>query len=116
MKKILWMSLILYFSMLLIPFSTLGKGTGKAIETITPMPLTSEEIKKVEKTEEVTDYFRVYNHETKKVVKMKSEDYIFGVVSAEMPALYETEALKAQAVAAYTYACFNRKNNAEKDY
>ena len=49
MKKILWMSLILYFSMLLIPFSTLGKGTGKAIETITPMPLTSEEIKKVEK-------------------------------------------------------------------
>ena len=116
MKKILWMSLILYFSMLLIPFSTLGKGTGKAIETITPMPLTSEEIKKVEKTEEVTDYFRVYNHETKKVVKMKSEDYIFGVVSAEMPALYETEALKAQAVAAYTYACFNRKNNAEKEY
>ena len=47
---------------------------------------------------------------------MKSEDYIFGVVSAEMPALYETEALKAQAVAAYTYACFNRKNNADKEY
>ena len=32
------------------------------------------------------------------------EDYITGVVAAEMPALFEPEALKAQAVAARTYA------------
>jgi len=32
------------------------------------------------------------------------EEYIVGVVAAEMPALYEPEALKAQAVAARTYA------------
>ena len=32
------------------------------------------------------------------------EEYITGVVSAEMPASFETEALKAQAVAARTYA------------
>lgn len=31
------------------------------------------------------------------------DDYIFGVVSAEMPALFEEEALKAQAVAARSY-------------
>lgn len=37
-------------------------------------------------------------------VTLSKEDYICGVVAAEMPALYETEALKAQAVAAYTYA------------
>ncbi len=37
------------------------------------------------------------------VITLSAEDYIFGVVAAEMPALYETEALKAQAVAAYTY-------------
>lgn len=37
------------------------------------------------------------------VVSIALEDYIFGVVAAEMPALYETEALKAQAVAAYTF-------------
>ena len=69
MKKILWMSLILYFSMLLIPFSTLGKGTGNVIETITSVPIINEESEKVENTEEISDYFRVYNHETKKVVK-----------------------------------------------
>ena len=105
--------------MLLIPFSMLEAGTGKAIETMKPVPLTAETnlvTQNSEKAEETIDYFRVYNHETKKIIKMKSEDYIFGVVSAEMPALYEEEALKAQAVAAYTYACFNRKNNANKDY
>lgn len=37
------------------------------------------------------------------IITLSAEDYIFGVVAAEMPALYEEEALKAQAVAAYTY-------------
>ena len=35
---------------------------------------------------------------------MPEEEYIVGVVAAEMPASFETEALKAQAVAARTYA------------
>lgn len=35
---------------------------------------------------------------------MEMEAYLLGVVGAEMPALFETEALKAQAVAARTYA------------
>lgn len=39
-----------------------------------------------------------------KIVKMALEDYIFGVVSAEMPASFAPEALKAQAVAARTFA------------
>lgn len=36
--------------------------------------------------------------------QMKLEDYIAGVILAEMPASFHTEALKAQAVAARTYA------------
>lgn len=39
------------------------------------------------------------------------EDYIIGVVSGEMPASFNIEALKAQAVAARSYACSNIKNN-----
>ena len=38
------------------------------------------------------------------VVNISLEDYVTGVVSAEMPASFNTEALKAQAVAARTYA------------
>lgn len=36
--------------------------------------------------------------------KLKLEEYIFGVVSGEMPAIFKEEALKAQAVIARTYA------------
>lgn len=46
---------------------------------------------------------RVYNHKEKKIVIMELEEYLRGVVAAEMPALYHPEALKAQAVAARTY-------------
>ena len=39
-----------------------------------------------------------------RVVSLELEDYVTGVVSAEMPALFSSEALKAQAVIARTYA------------
>ncbi len=58
------------------------------------------------------DTFRILIKESGKVEQIDADTYITGVVAAEMPALYETEALKAQAVAAYTYAL--RKRNAAK--
>ncbi len=59
---------------------------------------------------------KVYISETKEVKLFSMEDYIFGVVAAEMPALYSEEALKAQAVAAYTYAIYKSNQNALEDY
>ena len=38
-----------------------------------------------------------------KILKLELEEYLIGVVSAEMPASFNAEALKAQAVAARTY-------------
>ncbi len=46
---------------------------------------------------------RLYRHETGTVEIISLEDYVTGVVAAEMPALFPEEALKAQAVAARTY-------------
>ena len=42
--------------------------------------------------------------------EMELEDYVIGVVAAEMPASYELEALKAQAIAARTYAMYKLQN------
>lgn len=42
-------------------------------------------------------------HETGEVKNMMLEEYLFGVLMAEMPAKFEIEALKSQAVAARTY-------------
>lgn len=46
---------------------------------------------------------KVYRTATKKIESIPLEIYIEGVVSAEMPAEFEMEALKAQALAARTY-------------
>ena len=49
------------------------------------------------------------------IVDLELEEYIIGVVAAEMPALYEIEALKAQAVASRSYA-ISRINSNDNDY
>ncbi len=48
--------------------------------------------------------FKVLDITTGKVEEISVYDYIVGAVCAEMPATFEPEALKAQAVAAHTYA------------
>lgn len=50
---------------------------------------------------------KVYLPNQDKIIAMNLEEYIKGVVAAEMPAQFEPEALKAQAVAARTYAVKN---------
>lgn len=46
---------------------------------------------------------KLYNHLTDKIQPLPLEEYLIGVVAAEMPASFPVEALKAQAVAARTY-------------
>ncbi|NSL52062.1 stage II sporulation protein D [Calidifontibacillus erzurumensis] len=45
----------------------------------------------------------VYRTKTKKIAKIPLEEYVKGVVASEMPAEFEIEALKAQALTARTY-------------
>jgi stage II sporulation protein D len=45
----------------------------------------------------------VMRHNSKKVDEVKLRDYLIGVVAGEMPAEFQPEALKAQALAARTY-------------
>lgn len=73
----------------------------------------------VERLEENNDSLKFVdlNHSNGIIETLKLEDYIFGVVSAEMPAIFHEEALKAQAVIARTYALKRLKNNLKiKDY
>lgn len=47
---------------------------------------------------------KLYLKENDQVLQLKLEEYLVGTVAAEMPASFELEALKAQAVCARTYA------------
>lgn len=52
----------------------------------------------------------------KEVVKLPLEEYLVGVVAAEMPAEFELEALKAQAIAARTYAAKRISQSSQQKY
>ncbi len=59
---------------------------------------------------------RLKNESDGTITNISLEDYIVGVVSAEMPASFETEALKAQAVAARTFAMYKKNTRQNLDY
>lgn len=57
----------------------------------------------------------IKNSETGEVETKDLENYVIGVVAAEMPASFSYEALKAQAIASRTYAYYKMKNS-NNDY
>ncbi|MGN0494299.1 MAG: stage II sporulation protein D [Acutalibacteraceae bacterium] len=108
MKKTILAGLLVPALMLMLPLAAVNKPEA-AVETSAETELTPISAEKA-------DTFRIYDKETDTVTEMSAEEYIFGVTAAEMPALYEEEALKAQAVAAYTFALYRRAENADKTY
>jgi stage II sporulation protein D len=53
---------------------------------------------------DISGTYKVLDIATGNIIEVSAEEYIIGAVCAEMPASFGTEALKAQAVAAHTYA------------
>ena len=50
------------------------------------------------------------------ITEIPFEEYVKGVVAGEMPATFEEEALKAQAVASRSYAMYQMEGSKDKDY
>ena len=57
---------------------------------------------------------KLLHTEENAVEELMLDEYLYGVVSSEMPASFEQEALKAQAVVARTYTIYKIKNNKGK--
>ncbi|HWT76183.1 MAG TPA: stage II sporulation protein D [Mobilitalea sp.] len=90
MKKILLKALIVIIVVLLFPFVlTLLMSKQKTTETMD------------------TTNFTIYYEVNGTKDKLSFDDYLLGVIAANMPAGYDMEALKAQAVIARTYALYN---------
>ena len=54
---------------------------------------------------------KLLHKDENKIEEIDLDQYLYGVVSAEMPASFEKEALKAQAVVARTYTIYKIVNN-----
>lgn len=108
MKKVLCVSVILFITMLLVPLGAIsGELSGE--EIIASVNANAER-------EEKAQTVKVYDKTEEKINSLSVDEYIFGVVAAEMPILYGEEAIKAQAVASYTFLLFRKNENSEKEY
>lgn len=95
MKKIIGYLVLMTIIIILLPLMIV-KSCNRVIEDIVP-------------AEKVSLKVNVYIKSENEVREMFLEQYLEGVVAAEMPAEFEIEALKAQAVAARTYV-YGRMN------
>lgn len=101
------LSAVIFVSLLLMPVMSVTQNPLPASATPVSIP-----VSKAKNTETLAVFFT----DLDEIKEVPVEEYLFGVVAAEMPAAYETEALKAQAIAAYTYALYKKGLNAEKAY
>lgn len=90
MKRIAIIALIMAILLLGLPLIVAFPSTAPAKKEASPS---------VSKADTVS----LYLEKDKKVLNLKVEDYLTGALFAEMSPDYEPEALKAQAVAAYTF-------------
>jgi len=100
MKKIIALGCSFIVILLGIPlsFQAVYRAQGTTLEEERPI------IKTVFQEEEEEMVVTVFRQEKDKLQELPLEEYLIGVVAAEMPARFELEALKAQAVTARTYA------------
>lgn len=63
----------------------------------------------VESASQSSDLIKLFDRSSKQVFSVSREQYIQGAVASEMPATFHTEALKAQAVAAHSWALYSIK-------
>lgn len=113
LKDILVGIIIFNLCIILLSMIFVGVNKGKSKVDID----TKKQIQKDNKTENkgllnksIEPKINVYLKKEDRVITLDLEEYIVGVVSAEMPANFHEEALKAQAVAARTYAVAHIKS------
>lgn len=116
MKKIFIYFFMFLFICFILPAILTKKDIVASAEVQQNNNINNEEIKKEKNlADEPYNYknygtIKLLHHETGEVEEVAIDNYLCNVVSAEMPADYELEALKAQAVVARTYTIYKIQN------
>ena len=91
-------------------YNTPADGTSADVgSTAVSVLYASAQQEPAENTSDTNDVLKVLDFTSGQVTEISMHDYVVGAVLAEMPAAYCPEALKAQAVAARTYAVRQRE-------
>ncbi|QCJ44818.1 stage II sporulation protein D [Bacillus sp. S3] len=104
LASILFALTLIVPTVLVLPFADKHQASGKLGEDITKASAKTKDAKAASTADSETAVDVAVFRSSKKVIeKVPFEDYLVGVVAAEMPAEFKEEALKAQALAARTY-------------
>lgn len=119
MRKLIIYILILILISFLIPILFTNKfgdskQTFSKIENIDNKNENSSNINESSYDYKKYNTVKVLHTKTGSVENLNLDEYLYGVVSAEMPASFEKEALKAQSIVARTYTIYKIIHNAGK--
>lgn len=112
MKSYITLTILLCVIMVFSPLITLAvksKSNTTENEPLTSAVSKDETKKDAEKNAGQT--IKVSDVSSSKVIEIEIYDYVLGVMASEMPVSFHEEALKAQAVASYTYALWVKENS-----
>ena len=115
MKKILIYVMVLMIVLVIFPSIFTKKKISKITDneqTISEEQEPKEEIVKYDYSKYAT--IKLLHTKTNEIAELPIDEYLYGVVSGEMPATYEMEALKAQAIVARTYTLYQIMNSKGK--
>lgn len=113
MKSYVTLTILLCVIMVFSPLITLAvknkavSGENEPLTTAFSETATTEK----ENVGEDKQTIRISDVSSGKVIEVEIYDYVLGVMAVEMPVSYHEEALKAQAVASYTYALWVKGNS-----
>ena len=105
---ILGLSLVVIIIPIISSLLLYNISDDETIKNKVPNVLKKVTYEKIDKNAPVID---IYNADENKTIKMNIEEYLYGVLSSEMPSTFNEEALKAQAIAARTYVIYKIENN-----
>ena len=118
MKKIMLYVVCLVLIAFFIPaiFTASNKNVVEAKSNIDNNVNTGENIVKEYPKYDYGQYttIKLLHHETNTIEEIELDEYLYGVVAAEMPANFEMEALKSQAIVARTYTIYKLINSEKK--
>ena len=111
---ILCFAIPIFFTRKLERQETTEVANQNKTEENTQMQTQSEEVQQENYNYGQYNTIRLLHAKTGEIEEISLDEYLYGVVSAEMPASFEKEALKAQAVVARTYTIYKIQNNSSK--
>ena len=114
MKQIIKYIIIFILIIIVLPNLCTKKRKKENVQTLEETSENKKEFEKYDYSKYKT--IKLYHSKTEQTEDINLDDYLYGVVSSEMPASYEMEALKAQAIVARTYTIYQIIHSARKTW